>query len=135
MAATKMVFHHMVFIFHSFKGRFINFRYEFLFFRTGRLPNDFQEVFHTTSRKSSDRVLSHVLIRWFSSSLDNVLCVFYINLGLIYMFFRSGSDFGRPMKSLLKYNAQKKTYTKVVRPTTYMEVVQDKQVVHEKSNF
>ncbi|WZZ81238.1 hypothetical protein YC2023_101810 [Brassica napus] len=33
----------------------------------------------------------------------------WIYLGLIYMFFRSGSDFGRPMESLLgsllKYNA------------------------------
>ncbi|KAF2538823.1 hypothetical protein F2Q68_00020904 [Brassica cretica] len=26
----------------------------------GSLPDDFQEVFQTTSRKSSDRVLSHV---------------------------------------------------------------------------
>ncbi|KAL0748305.1 hypothetical protein Bca101_030307 [Brassica carinata] len=48
------VFHHMVLIFHSFKGRFTNFRYVFL------LPDDFQEVFQTTSRKSSDGVFSHV---------------------------------------------------------------------------
>uniref|UniRef100_A0A0D3C473 Uncharacterized protein n=1 Tax=Brassica oleracea var. oleracea TaxID=109376 RepID=A0A0D3C473_BRAOL len=43
--------------------------------------------------------------------LGYVLCVFYksfTDLGLIYMFFRSGSDYGRPMESLLgsllKYN-------------------------------
>ncbi|KAF2596866.1 hypothetical protein F2Q68_00010483 [Brassica cretica] len=50
-----------------------------------------------------------VLIRWFSSS--TWIC--FTDLGLIYMFFRSGSDFGRPMGSLLgsllgnllKYNA------------------------------
>ncbi|KAF2580339.1 hypothetical protein F2Q68_00006322 [Brassica cretica] len=55
----------------------------------GSLPDEFQEVFQTTSRNSSDRV--------------------FTDLGLIYMFFRSGSDFGRPMGSLLgsllKYNA------------------------------
>ncbi|KAF3565486.1 hypothetical protein DY000_02018154 [Brassica cretica] len=46
-----------------------------------------------------------VLIRWFSSS--TWIC--FTDLGLIYMFFRSGSDFGRLMgsllRSLLKYNA------------------------------
>ncbi|KAF3556564.1 hypothetical protein Bca4012_032541 [Brassica carinata] len=48
----------------------------------------------------------------FHLPLGYVLCVFYksfTNLGLIYMFFRSGSDFRRPMGnllgSLLKYNA------------------------------
>ncbi|WZZ58936.1 hypothetical protein YC2023_059043 [Brassica napus] len=59
------------------------------------------EDFQTTSRKSSDGVL----IRWFSSS--TWIC--FTDLGLIYMFFRSGSDFRRPMESLLgsllKYNA------------------------------
>ncbi|KAL0833193.1 hypothetical protein Bca101_085082 [Brassica carinata] len=39
------VYHHMVLIFHSFKGS---------------LPDDFQEFFQTTSRKSSDGVFSHV---------------------------------------------------------------------------
>ncbi|WZZ86928.1 hypothetical protein YC2023_115507 [Brassica napus] len=62
----------MVLIFHSFKGRFTNFRY--------------------------------VFFRWFSSS--TWICTLY--LSMIYMFFRSGSDFGRPMGSLLgsllKYN-------------------------------
>ncbi|KAF3547661.1 hypothetical protein DY000_02001377 [Brassica cretica] len=64
------------------------------------------EDFQTTSRKSSDGIFkldgSHL-------PLGYVLCVFYKNLGLMYMFFRSGSDFGRPMGglfgSLLKYNA------------------------------
>ncbi|KAF3535388.1 hypothetical protein F2Q69_00023142 [Brassica cretica] len=46
-----------------------------------------------------------VLIRWFSSS--TWIC--FTDLGLIYMIFNSGSDFGRPMGSLLgnllKYNA------------------------------
>ncbi|KAF3606108.1 hypothetical protein DY000_02050629 [Brassica cretica] len=46
-----------------------------------------------------------VLIRWFSSS--TWIC--FSDLGLIYMFFRSGSGFGRPMESLLgsllTYNA------------------------------
>ncbi|KAL0668505.1 hypothetical protein Bca4012_031209 [Brassica carinata] len=53
------VFNQMVLIFHSFKGRSINFRY------LGRLTvsrlkynalDDFQEVFQTTSRKSSRRL-------------------------------------------------------------------------------
>ncbi|KAF2596758.1 hypothetical protein F2Q68_00008265 [Brassica cretica] len=59
MAATKMVFHHMVLIFHLFKG-FSDLKD----FSARRLPDDFQEVFQTTSRKSSDGVL----IKWFSSS-------------------------------------------------------------------
>ncbi|KAF3610791.1 hypothetical protein DY000_02045437 [Brassica cretica] len=46
-----------------------------------------------------------ILIRWFSSS--TWIC--FTDLSLIYMFFRSGSDFGRLMRSLLgsllKYNA------------------------------
>ncbi|KAF2532138.1 hypothetical protein F2Q70_00030638 [Brassica cretica] len=46
MAATKMVFHHMVLIFHSFK--------DLEDFWARRLLDDFQEVFQTTSRKSSD---------------------------------------------------------------------------------
>ncbi|KAF2579861.1 hypothetical protein F2Q68_00006787 [Brassica cretica] len=48
----------------------------------------------------------------FHLPLGYVFCVFYksfTDLGLIYMFFRSGLDFGRPMGSLLgsllKYNA------------------------------
>ncbi|KAF3514976.1 hypothetical protein F2Q69_00005414 [Brassica cretica] len=82
------------------------------------------EDFQTTSRKYSRRLpgsllvesslMSHFhnrsehflfLIRWFSSST----CICFLEMGLIYMFFRSGLDFGRPMgsllRSLLKYSA------------------------------
>ncbi|KAF3600471.1 hypothetical protein F2Q69_00036485 [Brassica cretica] len=55
MNATKMVFHHMVLIFHSFKGFS-----DLEDFWARRLPDNFQEVFQTTSRKSSDGVFSHV---------------------------------------------------------------------------
>ncbi|KAF2533362.1 hypothetical protein F2Q70_00030654 [Brassica cretica] len=102
MAATKMVFHHMVLIFHSFKG-FSDMDLDMQVFQIWKTSGleDFQEVFQTTSRKSSDGVL----IRWFSSS--TWIC--FTDLGLIYMFFRYGSDFGRPIESLLgsllKYNA------------------------------
>ncbi|KAL0664678.1 hypothetical protein Bca4012_101516 [Brassica carinata] len=69
MAATKMVFHHMVLIFHSFKG-------------------------------FNQKVLIFHLDMYF---------VCFTDLDLIYMFFRSRSDFGRLMESLLgsllKYNA------------------------------
>ncbi|WZZ27711.1 hypothetical protein YC2023_011112 [Brassica napus] len=51
----------------------------------GSLPDDFQEVFQTTSRKSS----------------DGMVLIFHLDI--------YGSDFGRPMgsllRSLLKYNA------------------------------
>ncbi|KAG5397874.1 hypothetical protein IGI04_019688 [Brassica rapa subsp. trilocularis] len=83
MAATKIVFHHMVLIFHSFK--------DLEDFWAIRLRDDFE----TTSTKSSDGVFSQVLIRWFSSS--TWICTL------------SESDFGRSMESLLgsllKYNA------------------------------
>ncbi|KAF3506310.1 hypothetical protein F2Q69_00004553 [Brassica cretica] len=88
MAATKIVFHHMVLISHSFKGFS-----DLEDFWARRLPDDFQEVF------------CGVLIRWVSSS--TWIC--FTDLGLIYMFFISGSNFGRLMgsllRSLLKYNA------------------------------
>uniref|UniRef100_A0A0D3DLE9 Uncharacterized protein n=1 Tax=Brassica oleracea var. oleracea TaxID=109376 RepID=A0A0D3DLE9_BRAOL len=84
----------MVLIFHSFKG-FSDLKD----FWARNLPDDFHEVFQTTSRK--------FLIRWFSSS--TWIC--FLDMGLIYMFFRSGSDFGRLMgslpRSLLKYNVLK----------------------------
>ncbi|KAF3593188.1 hypothetical protein DY000_02023510 [Brassica cretica] len=109
MATTKMVFHHMVLIFHSFKG-FSDLEDFWAIRLPGRLPvpDDFQEVFQTTSRKSSDGVFSRfnqmVLIfhldMYFVCSIE-----VFTDMGLIYMFFRSGSDFGRPMGSLLKYNA------------------------------
>ncbi|KAG5399553.1 hypothetical protein IGI04_014160 [Brassica rapa subsp. trilocularis] len=88
MAATEMIFHHMVLIFHSFKG-FSDVEDFWARRLPGSFPNDFQEV----------------LIRRFSSS--TWIC--FTDLSLIYMFFRSGSDYGRPMESilgsLLKYNA------------------------------
>ncbi|KAF3538751.1 hypothetical protein F2Q69_00021298 [Brassica cretica] len=85
MVATKMDFHHMVLIFHSFKD-FSDLKY----FWARRLLDDFQEVF------------------WRS------LLPCFSDLGLIYMFFRSGSDFRRPMGSLrgslLKYNALEEVF-------------------------
>ncbi|KAF2560961.1 hypothetical protein F2Q70_00017870 [Brassica cretica] len=84
----------------------------------GRLSDDFQEVFQTTSRKSSDVVFSHVSFHNRSErfGFNQMVLIFHLDmnfvcftdLDLIYMFFRSGSDFGRPMgsliESLLKYN-------------------------------
>ncbi|KAF3556563.1 hypothetical protein F2Q69_00016172 [Brassica cretica] len=55
MAETKMVFHRMLLIFHSFKG-FSDLKD----FWARRLPDDFQEVFQTTAKKFSDGVFSHV---------------------------------------------------------------------------
>nr|VDD25853.1 unnamed protein product [Brassica oleracea] len=63
----------MVLIFHSFKGRSINFRYVFLFFQiwktsgledfqTTSRKGDFKEVFQMTSRKSSDGLFFY--IKW-----------------------------------------------------------------------
>ncbi|KAF2553738.1 hypothetical protein F2Q68_00034055 [Brassica cretica] len=102
MAATKMVFYHMVLIFHSIKG-FSDLDLDmqvFQIWKTSRL-----EVFQMTSRKSSDGVFNHIVLIF---HLD-MYFVCFSDLGLIYMFFRSGSDFGRPMgsllRSLLKYNA------------------------------
>ncbi|KAF2617169.1 hypothetical protein F2Q68_00040278 [Brassica cretica] len=84
MGATKMVFHHMVLIFHSFKGF-----------------SDLEDF--KTSRKSSDGAFSHSPFHNRSERFG------FSDLSSIYMFFRSGSDFGRPMEillgSLLKYNA------------------------------
>ncbi|KAF2608162.1 hypothetical protein F2Q68_00045261 [Brassica cretica] len=54
-----------------------------------RLPDDFQEVFN-------QMVLFFYLDMYF---------VCFPDLGLIYMFSRSRSNFGRLMGSLLKYNA------------------------------
>ncbi|KAF3584677.1 hypothetical protein F2Q69_00026998 [Brassica cretica] len=80
MAATKMVFHHMVLIFHLFKDLDLICR----FFRSGSLLIESSPMspFHNRSERFG-----------------------FLDLGLIYMFFRSGSDFGRPVRSLLKYNA------------------------------
>ncbi|KAF2552985.1 hypothetical protein F2Q68_00035866 [Brassica cretica] len=101
-----MVLHHMVFIFHSFKG--FSDQEDFW---ARRLPDDFQEVFQTTSRKSSRRLPVSLLAESSPMSpFHNRSERFgFTDLDLIYMFFRSGSDFGRPMGSLLgsllKHNA------------------------------
>ncbi|KAF3539837.1 hypothetical protein F2Q69_00021447 [Brassica cretica] len=92
------------------------------------------EDFQRTSRKSSKRLPGSLLTEsspmspfhnrserfgkflcliFFHLVFNQMVLIFYLNmfsdLGLIYMFFRSGSDFGRPMGSLLgsllKYNA------------------------------
>ncbi|KAF2545523.1 hypothetical protein F2Q70_00021307 [Brassica cretica] len=57
MAATKMIFHHMVLIFHSFKGfPYLDLDMQvFQIWKTSGLEN-----FQTTSRKSSNGVFSHV---------------------------------------------------------------------------
>ncbi|WZZ57650.1 hypothetical protein YC2023_057757 [Brassica napus] len=77
------------------------------FFRSGSLPDGFQEVFQTASRKSSRRLPGSLLTE--SSPMspfhNRSECFGFTDLGLIYMFFRSGSDFGRLMGSFLKYNA------------------------------
>ncbi|KAF2530394.1 hypothetical protein F2Q70_00030640 [Brassica cretica] len=57
MAATKMFFHHMVLIFHSFKG-FSDLDLEMQVFQIWKISR--LEDFQTTSRKSSDGVFSHV---------------------------------------------------------------------------
>ncbi|KAF2557352.1 hypothetical protein F2Q68_00013471 [Brassica cretica] len=85
------------------------------------------EVFQTTSRKSSRRLPESLLTESSPMSpfhnrserfgFNEMVLIFHLDmyfvcftdLGLIYMFFRSGSDFGRLMGSLLgsllKYNA------------------------------
>uniref|UniRef100_A0A0D3CRT3 Uncharacterized protein n=1 Tax=Brassica oleracea var. oleracea TaxID=109376 RepID=A0A0D3CRT3_BRAOL len=65
-----MVFHHMVLIFHSFKGfSYVDLDMQvFQIWKTSgledfqarRLPDDFQEVFQTTSGKSSDGIFSYI---------------------------------------------------------------------------
>ncbi|KAF2561036.1 hypothetical protein F2Q70_00015181 [Brassica cretica] len=76
-----------------------------------KLPDDFQEVFQTTSRKSSRRLPGSLLTESsLMSPFHNRYERFdFTDLSLIYMFFRSGSDFGRLMGSLLgsllKYDA------------------------------
>ncbi|KAL0814117.1 hypothetical protein Bca101_070560 [Brassica carinata] len=74
------VFHYMVIIFHSFKGRFNNFRYK----SSRRLPG-------SLLRESSPMSPFHNRSERFGK---------FLYLDLIYMFFRSGSDFGRLMGSL-----------------------------------
>ncbi|KAF3533670.1 hypothetical protein DY000_02038352 [Brassica cretica] len=94
MAATKMIFHHMVLIFHSFKG-------------FSDLDLD-MEVF---------QILKTSVTAYLSERFGKFLCLIFLHLVfnqmvLIFhldMFFRSGVDFERFMgsllESLLKYNA------------------------------
>ncbi|WZZ85730.1 hypothetical protein YC2023_114309 [Brassica napus] len=100
------VFHHMVLIFHSFKGFS-----DLEDFWGRRLPDDFQEVFQTTSRKSSRRLPGSLLTESSPMSpfhnrserfgFNQMVLIFHLDI--------SGSDFRRPMgsllRSLLKYNA------------------------------
>ncbi|KAF2594549.1 hypothetical protein F2Q70_00042619 [Brassica cretica] len=108
MAATKIVFHHMVLIFHSIKG-FSDLDLDMQVFQIWKIS--WLEVFQATSRKSSRRIPGSLLTESSPMSpFHNRSERFgFSDLGLIYMFFRSGSDFGRPMGSLLgsllKYNA------------------------------
>ncbi|CAG7902039.1 unnamed protein product [Brassica rapa] len=93
------VFHHMVLIFHSIKGRFSDLED----FWARRLPDDFREVFRQSLLPCLPFIIDlNVLISF-------LVCFSSFDLGLIYMFFRSGSDSGRPMGSLLgsllRYNA------------------------------
>ncbi|KAL0757030.1 hypothetical protein Bca101_094698 [Brassica carinata] len=83
------IFHHMVLIFHSFKSRLNNFSYK-----------TFRQLPGSLLTESSPMSSFHNRSEHFGN---------FLYLGLIYMFFRSGSDFGRLMRSLLgsllKYNA------------------------------
>ncbi|CAG7900971.1 unnamed protein product [Brassica rapa] len=113
----------MVLIFHSFKdisdlelGMKV-----FQIWKTSGL-----EDFQTTSRKSSRRLPGRSLLTESSlmSLFHNRTEHFgkFLYLSLIYMFFRSGSDFGRLMRSflgsLLKYNALK-DFEKVFQKTSW----------------
>ncbi|KAF3526588.1 hypothetical protein F2Q69_00048684 [Brassica cretica] len=102
MTATKIVFHHMVLIFHSFKG-FSDQDLDMHVFQMWKTSG--LEDFQTTSRKSSDGVFNQIVLIF---HLD-MYFVCFSDLGLIYICFRTGSNLGRPMGSLLgsllKYNA------------------------------
>ncbi|KAF2592355.1 hypothetical protein F2Q70_00044305 [Brassica cretica] len=107
------------------------------FFRSGRfwatrLPDDLQEVFQTTSRKSSRRLPGSLLTESSPMSpFHNRSERFgFSDLGLIYMLFRSGSNFERLMGSLLgsllKYNAPRKSSRRLPGslPDDFQEVFQ-----------
>uniref|UniRef100_A0A0D2ZSI3 Uncharacterized protein n=1 Tax=Brassica oleracea var. oleracea TaxID=109376 RepID=A0A0D2ZSI3_BRAOL len=80
----------------------------------GSLPDNFQEVIQTTSRKSSRQLPGSLLTEYspMSSFHNRSERFVFSDLGLIYMFFRSGLDFRRLMGSLLgsllKYNAPRR---------------------------
>ncbi|KAF2545383.1 hypothetical protein F2Q70_00020270 [Brassica cretica] len=101
MAATKMVFHHMVLIFHSCKG-FSDIDLDMHVFQIWKTSG--LEDFQMTSRKSSRRLPESLMTESFPMSPFHNRSERF-DLGLIYIFFRSRSDFGRSMGSLLKYNA------------------------------
>ncbi|KAF3594095.1 hypothetical protein DY000_02023509 [Brassica cretica] len=110
MATTKMVFHHMVLIFHSFKDEgFSDMDLDMQIFQIWKTSG--LEDFQMTSRKSSRRLPGSLLTESsLMSPIHNRSERFgFTYLGLIYIFLRSGSDFGRRMGnlfgSLLKYNA------------------------------
>ncbi|KAG5400995.1 hypothetical protein IGI04_015602 [Brassica rapa subsp. trilocularis] len=103
MVATKMVFHHMVLIFHSIKDLDLDMQI-FQIWKTSRL-----EDFQTTSRKSSDGIFSHmVLIFHLDMYFVCFIKVCLSNFPLIFFVLNSFEHFGRPMgillEILLKYN-------------------------------
>ncbi|CAG7894320.1 unnamed protein product, partial [Brassica rapa] len=76
--------HHMVLNFHSFKGRFINFRYVFL-------CKIYRRISGSLLTESSPMSPFHNRSERFGFS----------DLGLIYMFFRSGWEFSRRLQRSL----------------------------------
>ncbi|KAF3559690.1 hypothetical protein F2Q69_00017323 [Brassica cretica] len=62
----------------------------------------------------------------------------FSDMGLIYMFFRSGSDFGRPMRSLLesllKYNALE-DFQKVFKKTSFGSLPEDFKEVFQTTSW
>ncbi|KAF3519273.1 hypothetical protein DY000_02063541 [Brassica cretica] len=91
MAATKMVFHHMVLIFHSFKDLDLDMQV-FQIWKTSGL-----EDFQTTSRKSSRRLPGSLLTESSPMSpfhnrserfgFNQMIPIFHLD-----MFYRSGFD-------------------------------------------
>ncbi|KAF3577862.1 hypothetical protein DY000_02034113 [Brassica cretica] len=128
MAATKMFFHHMVLIFHSFKDAgFSDPDLDMQVFQTWKTSR--QEVFQTTSRKTSRK--SSPMSPFHNRSERCDLC-------LIYMFFRSGSYFERPMgnllRSLLKYNALEDFLTSRKSSRRLQRSFPDDQTTYMKSS-
>ncbi|KAF3506311.1 hypothetical protein F2Q69_00004552 [Brassica cretica] len=100
----------MVLIFHSFKDAdFSNLDLDMQVFQIWKTYG--LEDFQTTCRKSSRRLTGSLLTESSPKSpFHNRSERFgFTDLGLIYMFLRYGSDFGRSMgillESILKYNA------------------------------
>ncbi|CAG7909269.1 unnamed protein product [Brassica rapa] len=114
----------MILIFHSFKGDLLILDMYFYFWAR-RLPDDFQKVFQTTFRKFSRRLPGSLLAESSPMSpFHNRSEHFgFSDLSLIYMFFRSGSDFGRPMETLLG-NFQSSRRLQKSLPHDFQEVFQ-----------